>query len=300
MKRGLAASSLRGSLLGCGLQLGVLALLPLLMGGAYVAIELLGLPSKWHPLVMMGSLLAWVGLVVVLVILLLWRVVSRRTRALDAVFAPLALSPVRVGVVQRGFIGEHLGREVHAWFSKGPKLELYLSCRSGRRIGVGASNPLSRGVGKVLGKDALPVAEGLGAWSADPVWARAWLDEPGVRPALESLCGSLPGANMQVILAPSSVRIQCMYFAMRDWTGESDLSPELIGELLAGLSILADSVERHPRGPESEGRLEAVVHTDRARMSRWVTFGIGVFLVGLVGILVVAGAVASLGVFLAG
>jgi len=267
-KRGAMASMRRGTMLGCGLQAVVLGMLPVVMGAATGLVLVFDISRSWSPVVLGGAFGSWFLLSGLVVGGVMGRVVSRRNRALDAAFGPLGLRPVRVGWVHRGFVGTSAGRPVHAWFSKGPQLELYVDCRSGRRVGVGADNPLARGVGRVMGKDAIPVSESLRAWSDDADWTRAWLARPGVSDHLQALCDALVGARAQVVVGPASVMLHLRYFALNEWTGDSDLSTERIAAWVVHLVALADSVEALPAGMVAEGGMETSARTDRGALWR--------------------------------
>jgi hypothetical protein len=270
-------------MLGCAVQVVVLGALPVLMGIAYLIVSGVDLDSTERVLVLVLTLVGWALFAGTVVAYVMWRVVSRRNRGLDAAFAPLRLKPVRVGVVQRGFVGMHGGRSVHGWVSKGPMLALYVGCQSGRRLGAGESGLLARGVGRAVGNDAHELADGLSVWSKDAAFTQAWLDAPMVREHLQVLCTALPGARSQVIVAPASIRLHVMYFALQEWTGESDLTADLVTDWTKRLVALADAIEQQPPGEEVEGRLEAAAHTDRNRMFRWTMIAVVAVLFFIVG-----------------
>lgn len=261
--RGRQASAGRGRLLLLGIQAVVLLLLPLSVGGAFGLGIALDAPRDLRPFFIVGGLVGWFALSGLVLGSVLWRMTSRRTQALDKAFRPLALRPRRVGVVSRGYIGSRGGRAVRAWFSKGPQLQLYVDCRSGRRLGVGPANRLTRTAGQMFGNEGIPVGEGYGLWSKDPVWSTAWLEEPGVKERLLALSRVLPGVSPQVLVGPEAVCLQLRYFALNEWTGECDLTVEGVQDWIDHLSALAETLERHPRGSEVEGRLEARQRMDR-------------------------------------
>ncbi len=112
-KRGAAASLRRGSKLGCAVQGCVLAMLPLCVGLAFAVVMVFDISRTWSPVVLGVTFGGWFLMAAMAVGIGLFRIVTRRNRNLDAAFTPLGLRVERVGMVQRGFVGDVLGRPVH-------------------------------------------------------------------------------------------------------------------------------------------------------------------------------------------
>jgi hypothetical protein len=282
-KRGAAASLRRGSKLGCAVQGCVLAMLPLCVGLAFAVVMVFDISRTWSPVVLGVTFGGWFLMAAMAVGIGLFRIVTRRNRNLDAAFTPLGLRVERVGMVQRGFVGDVLGRPVHGWFSKGPQLELYVGARLGRRVGIGRTNVLSRGVGRALAKESAEVGEGLQAWSDNAEEASRLLALAGVRESIVALCTDLPGAATQLHITPDALKLHVRYFMLDEWSGESDLTPDRVQHWMTQLIALAEALETLPPGNDEETPLERRFRVDRAaifRKSLGCAFGIvGVTLV---------------------
>ena len=267
-ERGLLASARRGWGLGCAAQGCVLAMLPIFVGMGVVVVSLFDVPQRSMPVVLLAAFVGWALSALVLVAGTMGWIVRRRNRSLDEAFATIGLLPIPMGIVNRGYRGPVSGRTVHAWFSKGPSLEIYVNARSGRRLGMGGSHKLERGLGAMLSKEPRPVGEDVNVWTDDGEWTDAWLQESGVTDRIIALCTDLPGARQQVIVTPDSVKLHVRYFMMNDRTGQSDITTSRLGQWLSHLIVLARSLEAQPTGDQTASPLEQDLRTDRRKIAR--------------------------------
>ena len=288
-ERGLLASARRGWGLGCAAQGCVLAMLPIFVGMGLVVVSLFDVPQRSMPMVLLAVFVGWALSALVLVAGTMGWIVRQRNRSLDEAFAGIGLLPIPMGIVNRGYKGPIGARIVHAWFSKGPGMEIYVQVRTGRRLGMASSNRLERSLGEMLSKESRPVGEGVKVWTDDGEWTDAWLQESGVTERIISLCTDLPGARQQVMVAPDSVKLHVRYFMMSDRTGQSDITTSRLGQWLSHLIFLADSLKAQPPGDQTASPLEHDLRTDRRKIARRSTLWVIGFC--LVMSIVVAGAI---------
>lgn len=272
----MAGARARGLAVGCGIQVAAIAWL-LLVCGAF-ALAWPALPAAARPFVVPLALATWVCTTLPAVATGGVIVTLRRNARLDRAFAELgpgrALAPVA-----RGWACLVNGREVNAWFSKGPQLELYVSARPRTQAGIGKANALSRMVVGATGRASVPAPHGLLASGVDPAWLAAFLDARGVSDALGDLLAHGDGLrNVQVL--PDAVK-----FTQRGFDLDA-LDAREVGRLVDAVELLAAAADKVPptASPVAPGGLGARLRTSRGGFGSFlaITLGLTTALVALV------------------
>lgn len=207
------------------------------------------------PLVFLGALLL-VGLVVI----------ALRNRRLDRAFAPLGLEGRQVAAVLRGWHGEHRGRRIDAWFSKGPTLEIYLGCEPATRGAINRAGPLAQSIARTLtSREPLdptpPEVPGCRVYADDEEWMRSWLSGGGVEAAVGRLLTETPRVSPILSLAPGAVHYRRRFLPL------SELTTPNLERWLTDLELLARACDAESFGrPKLEpGKLDDWARTDRGR-----------------------------------
>lgn len=264
---------IRALLVGCLLQAAALGWLALLGLGAAFAFPLL--PADAQAFVVPAVLVTWVGTLFPVAIVGMVGVARRRNRRLDGALAGVgpgrALAPVA-----RGWEGEAERRQVNAWFSKGPQLEIYVTAAARTDVGVGRRGALATWAGRASGREEVPFGEDLVAMGAEAGWTRALVAHPRGRAAIASL---LTGEGTRTVtVQPEAVKLLVRGF------DHSRLSRAEVDRLVRDLVDLAKAVETlpPPDAPRIAEGLVARMRTERGSIGRFfaVTFGCaGVLLV---------------------
>ena len=227
------------------------------------------LPRDARPFVAVLALVTWLCTMLPAVAIGGVIVTLRRNARLDRAFAELgpgrALAPVA-----RGWACLVNGREVNAWFSKGPQLEIYVSARPRTQAAIGPPNGLSTLLMGVTGRSSVPAPPGLVASGVDPRWLAAFFDAPGVSQALGDLLLRGEGIrNVQVL--PDSVKFTCRGFDL------GPLDAREASRLVDAVELLATAADSVPASasPVSPGGLASRLRTRRGGFGSFVAITLG-------------------------
>jgi hypothetical protein len=141
-----------------------------------------------------------------------------------------------------GLVG---GRQVDAYFYRGPTLDLYLGANVKTRLGVGAKSGAGRVVAGVLKRQPLAVADPdlqrLALFAHDDAWAGALLADPTARAALLRLTRDEGGYEIrQLSFQPEAVFLGLYHTDLRRITAES------LRQWVDDLNALARAAEALP------------------------------------------------------
>jgi hypothetical protein len=199
---------------GCCLQVLVaitaLALLAVLAGSA----SLISWPSTVDPgLITAGTLVVWALLVVPGALLMGLFSVERRGRRLDDIFASMGLRGRRYLLTSRQFHGSVQEREVDAYISKGPLVEIYVTSDLKTRacVGImggkfiGALREATRHKMRELTLQA-PHWSGYQAYTLDEPWSKALSEHERAREIIQDLLSEGGPRSMRwVHFAPGAI-----------------------------------------------------------------------------------------------
>lgn len=205
-------------------------------------------------------------------------VIFRRNRALDRTFARFgpgrALAPVA-----RAWASTVDGRELNAWFSKGPMIELYLSCAPRTNGGIGSDGTLARMAAGVSGREPISLPSGRVAIGADAAWMRRFTDDGAVRDALAVLLDDAPTGRPTVSIQADAVKYMARYIDL------AELDADRVDALVHALGVLAAAADRlpTPAEPVEATGLLARMRTQRGSLGLFlgVVFGAVALLLGL-------------------
>lgn len=251
----------RGCLLGCGAQAVGLVLGVVLVGSVLLLIDggRVEPRSGRFALALLAPTFMILG---VLLVGFVW--VWRRGRRLDEAFAQFGWRGRQTGGVMRSWHGEIDGREVNAWFHKGPTLELFMSCRPETRGVVHTGGPLIRTIAEQLDRrpplDPPPFRlEGATFYCFDPEWMRRLFERAAAENTVRSLMTDTYRTASSVLFLPNAVRY------MRRFMPVAEVNAENVRGWLTELGVLASEVDR--LGPSAD-RLEPKKFEEWARTRR--------------------------------
>jgi hypothetical protein len=211
---------------------------------------------------------------------LLW--VRLRAARLDRAFAPWGLDGRQAGAVMRSWHGEVGGRELNAWFHKGPTLELYLACRPATRGVIHRGGPLIRALADAVESrrplsPPLPDLPGVSIYTDDEQWMRELLDTGGARQAVAALLEETPRTATVISLTPKAIRYMHRFLPLADL--DAAHMRRWITELEA-VAAAIDELGPSPAGLEPR-RLEEWARTARGRYLNRILLAMGLVM-GLV------------------
>lgn len=258
----IARVRLRGQLFGCVVQvlaLGWLVIVALLWAGLYPL-----LPYNVRDFVAVLALGSWMGTLIPAVIVGSLVVTFRRNRALDRAFASLGAGR-RITMVARGWGGEIEGREVHAWFDRGPQLEIYVACNARTRGAVGRDlGPLTGTISAAAGRETIAMDGGWVATGADVAWMRRFVGDPGVRAAIGTLLEDDGHSLRALSLQPDAMKLTLRYVPV------GAITEDAVQRWLAGLQAVARVVDglEPPSESAEASALESKLRTDRGGVTK--------------------------------
>jgi hypothetical protein len=210
-------------------------------------------------LVNQGNTSIWVLIIPAgLFLLILWGggagaiffVIHRRTRHLDALFTPLGLAGKLYQMFFRQYHGTVKGREVGAYFYRGPSVELDVSTSLQTRLGVSERHGDTMALARLFGRESLsltdPALSDLAIFGHDEAWTRNLLAQPEVPDLLRRLITfEGPFTRRHVLLRPGWLRLH-LYGSRNLLDFSFDITPEQAQQWLHDLSTLARIVEGLP------------------------------------------------------
>jgi hypothetical protein len=235
----------------------------------------------------LGSVGATIGFAVWLVI--------RRARQLDAAFAPLGIAAQQYLTNGRQYHGTYGGRQVDAYFYRGPTFELYLGTPLKSRLALAQRDGLGRAVANFVGRQPLvlddPHLDGLTVNALDERWGRAVLADPRARASLLRLMDeAAPGAGRfefrQVILQPEGWLLRLLH------TRVDSINAESVRTWIGDLHALAEAAEALPP-PQMTAVATTLERNARANRGAFVLPAVLVVM-GLIGALLVCAVVPTL------
>jgi hypothetical protein len=227
------------------LAFGIFLIFVVVFVGLIVLALALPIPQNQRPTVIFGGLMAVIFLLVMAAII--WGIISTRCRAnrLDAVFAPFGLIGKAYLWNGRQYHGLLAGRQVDAYFYRGPNLDIYLASPIHTRLGIGPKGRLAQAGSRMTAQRELnlhdPDLEQLGIYALDEQWSREILGNHTAREAILRLITPQPGFEFRnLLLQPEAIQLQVNHFNLAGITAERFQS--WVNDLVA----LATIVEAQP------------------------------------------------------
>jgi len=199
----------------------------------------------------------------VVIILAGW-MIRRRLRLFDSLFTPLGISGTAYLLTGRQYHGTLNGRQVDAYFSRGPSLDIYLGSHLHTRMGFGLKGRFTQAASGGLNEMALASPDHdldhLSIFSLDDGWGRELLDDPHAREIILQLTARQPGFEFRnLMLQPEAIHFQLAHI------NKTTLVPGSIQGWLADLLELAQVAESLPP-PRVTATASLLEH--KARLSR--------------------------------
>lgn len=265
---------------GYGLRALLSLLLPLIAFGILIAcmiiVALLPLPHirGWddrdlRALILVGGLGLAVFAALTLVTLFgVWLIVNR-ARQLNAAFEPLGIKGRMFFANGRQYHGAVSGRQVDAYFYRGPAFDLYVSAAVKTRLGIGTKDSVGAAISKSLNRIPLetgdPDLSRLNVFPADERWTRGLLADSAAKAALLRLTADEgPCEIRNVIFYPGSIQLKLHR------TSHKRITPEAVRLWMDDLIALARVAERLPSPDkvEEESALETRTRANRDAFTR--------------------------------
>jgi len=199
-----------------------------------------------------------------LVIILAGWMIRRRLRLLDSLFTPLGISGKAYLLTGRQYHGRLSGRQVDAYFSRGPSLDIYMSSALNTHMGIGLKGRITQSASGSLNGVALashdPDLDHLSIFSLDKGWGRQLLDDPRSREIILRLTARQPGFEFRnLLLQPEAIHFQLAH------VNKDNLVPEIVQGWFYDLLELAQGAESLP---PPEVSATASVIEQKTRLSR--------------------------------
>ena len=169
--------------------------------------------------------------------------VRNRSNQLDAAFKPLGLEGRMYLTNGRQYHGSVRGRQVDAYFYRGPILDLYVAAPLRTRFGISLKSGLGSLAADLLKREPLqisdPAFDRLALYALDERWARDLLDDPRARELiLELTQDETPIEIRQLLFQPQAVHLKLQH------THLDLITPENVNAWTAALVELAELAER--------------------------------------------------------
>jgi hypothetical protein len=177
-------------------------------------------------------------------------VLSRRTRQLDALFAPLGLVGSLYSLTFRQYHGTVQGRNVAVYFYRGPALEIDVETDLQTRLAVTGQHADTNAIARLLNRQPLaltdPALSVFTAFGLDEAWSRELLAQEETPDLLERLI-HFEGAftRRHVILRPGWLRLH-LFGSRNLFDLTLDAMPEQVQQWFDDLMALVRIAEALP------------------------------------------------------
>jgi hypothetical protein len=230
----------------------------------------------------------WAGLIILFIFTVItgtviWGVftIRKRARELDDVFLPLGLEGRGYLTNGRQYHGTFRGYPLHAYFYRGPTLQIYLDVPLGTRVGIGRYGAISRLAANMVDKRALsvddPEFDHLVVYPDDRQWATDLFADHQARDAILRLTNEDTAAELRTLsVTPNALLWQSRYISVRNIN--SDTVRAWINDLYE-LARITQGL-RPPAVTTEESSLEQTSRTDRSKYT-WPILGITCGIFGL-------------------
>jgi hypothetical protein len=172
----------------------------------------------------------------------------RRAKRYDEILTPLGLSGRTYILTGRQYHGTVQGRQVEAYFYRGPALDLRVSTSLRIRLSIANADMVSLSLARAFGRTPLslgdPGLNGLTVFTRDEEWTRSLLANPEVQTLLRQLIlNDSPFLMRQVHLEPGKLRL---YLYRSRGLFKLSVTSEQIRQWLDALLSLARIAESLP------------------------------------------------------
>jgi hypothetical protein len=194
-------------------------------------------------------------------------VVLGRIRQLDAAFAPLGLSGQMYHLLHRQYHGILADRQVGAYFTRGPLLELEVGTSLQTRFGISRDDVDTAMFARLFNRQPMsltdPVLDDLLVFPLDEDWMRVLLAIPEAQDLLRRLVSSDETfVRRHVLLRPGTLALQ-LYGSRRLLDFKANVEPAQVRRWFDDLLALA-SVAESLRAPQQTGEETAVERMARS------------------------------------
>jgi hypothetical protein len=237
----------RGCALSLTLRLVLLAVVLCAVVGLIVVAVLvpgaMGVDQEVGFWIFLAGLIGFLFLLIAGVVVWAVWLVRRRSNYLDDAFTPLGLEGRMYLTNGRQYHGVVRGRQVDAYFYRGPILDLYVAAPLRTRFGISLKSQLGSLAADLLKREPLQISDPafshLALYALDERWARDFLDDPRARELILQLTRDEYTFEIrQLLFQPQSIHLKLQY------THLDLITPESVNAWTAALIELADIAER--------------------------------------------------------
>jgi hypothetical protein len=195
--------------------------------------------------------------------------VLRKRRAwLDAAFGEVNIAGKAYLTNGRQYHGRFSGRQVDAYFYRGPMLDVYVSTSLQTRLGLGKRNKVGTLLATFAQSTPLTLTEpeyqGVDAYADDGDWALRWLADSDAKGALARLMASADDVEVRNLnLQPGAIRLSICY------TEEVRITPAAVRQWLDDLCAAVVAAERLPAPETSSAPLSPLELASRENRGKF-------------------------------
>ncbi len=214
-----------------------------------------------------------------------WMILGRK-RQLDDAFTPLGLKGSMYLLNGRQYHGAAGGRQVDAYFYRGPTLDLYVTTPLKTRLGIGTKDTVGQAVAGLMNRRPIPLDDPelsrLNVFPLDEAWSRALLADGTARASLLRLTADEgPFELRQVLLQPESLLLRLHH------TRQSNITPENVRQWFNDLLAVARAAESLPP-PQQTAEPSGMERAARVNRNAFILPAIGVVMALVCGLSVCA------------
>jgi len=215
---------------GCARSLVIRIIVAVFVVGGFLCVTL---ATALLPIDQDIKIFIWVGLIVIFMATIItgvfvWGILHiRKTAAeLDQVFTPLGLEGRMYLLNGRHYHGIYHGYPIHAYFSRGPTLEIYLEASLKTRVGIGRKGAIEKAAASILDKTPLqiedPAFEHLVIYPLDHNWTANLLADHSVRESVLQLTSEGSATEIRSIsVTPEALKFEIRFIHTSHITQES-------------------------------------------------------------------------------
>jgi hypothetical protein len=207
---------------------------------------------------------------------LIWVRLARQ-RTLDAAFTPWGLEGSNYLMTYRQYHGPVQGRQVDAYYYRGPILDIDIQTSLKTRLGITGRQGDTIFLAKLAGRAPMQLPPELGdltAFPSDEAWARDLMNDPQAVEILRRLT-TLNGdfSRQQILLRPGTLRLQ-LSGSRKMLTFTANFTPQQLQSWLQDLLALVKIMESLP-APRIEEEISAADNVSRQiRKVNWLLVGL--------------------------
>lgn len=201
-------------------------------------------------------------------------ILLRRRRQLDEAFTPIGLAGKMYLIQGRQYHGRVGGRQVDAYFYRGPTLELFLGTPLKTRIGLGAKDRVGQALAGLLKRQPVSLNDAdfdrLSLYALDEAWAHDLVSDLSAKAALLRLTTEATGFEIrQFHLQPEAFWLRLYHTDLKLITADN------LRQWLGDLQAVARVAEALPP-PQQTAEASSLERNTRSHRNAFILPAIGI------------------------